>query len=50
VHVSVEGNFRNQAVVSFLFEQTPGKTNNAISEWNLINLPNPGIPVVEEFF
>jgi len=33
-----------------LFEQNAGRTNNAISEWNLINLPNPGIPFVDEFF
>lgn len=50
IHESIEGNFKNQAVVSFLFESTPGKSNEAISEWNLINLPNPGVPQVEEFF
>ena len=50
VHESVEGNFKNQAVVAFLFESAPGKSNAAISEWNMVNLPNPSVPIVEEFF
>jgi hypothetical protein len=36
--------------LAFVFEQAPGKSNPAISEFNLINLPNPGVPNVEEFF
>jgi hypothetical protein len=33
-----------------LFEENPGKNNNAISEWNLINLPNPETKEVDDFF
>ena len=48
--MSIEGNFRNQAIVSFLFKDEPGKSNAAISEWNLINLPNSKQQKVTEFF
>ena len=41
---------KNQAVLSFIFENYPGKTNPSINEWNLLNLPNPGIPEVNEDF
>jgi hypothetical protein len=33
-----------------LFEENPGRSNNAISEFNLINLPNPETKEVNEFF
>lgn len=50
IHESIEGNFKNQAVVALLFEEDPGKSNNAISEWNLINLPNAEVHEVNDFF
>lgn len=50
VHVSIEGNFRNQAILSFLFKDEPGQVNVALSEWNLINLPNPKDRKVNDFF
>jgi carbonic anhydrase len=50
IHEAVSGNFKNQAVLSFLFEDVPGKINEAVNEWNIINLPNPKVPEVNEFF
>jgi carbonic anhydrase len=41
IHESMAGTFRNQAVLSILFEEIPGAKNTAIQEWNLVNLPNP---------
>jgi len=31
-------------------KRTQEKNNNAISEWNLINLPNPETKEVDDFF
>lgn len=41
IHQSVNQNFKNQAVLSILFEANPGHINPAIAQWNLIGLPNP---------
>jgi hypothetical protein len=43
VHEAIEGTYKNQAVLSFLIEENPGRSIPAISEWNLINLPNPDV-------
>jgi len=49
-HEAIEGTIKNQAVLSFLFEETPGKTNFAIDEWNVINMPNQKNTIVKDFF
>lgn len=41
---------RNIAILSFIFEDTPGHNSQEIMNWNLLNLPNPGIPQVDDFF
>ena len=41
---------RNLAILSFIFESSPGSNNLAIGNWNLLNIPNPGIPESTDFF
>jgi hypothetical protein len=38
------------AILSFIYEDTPGSINTELSNWDLLNLPNPGIPRVNDFF
>jgi hypothetical protein len=37
---------KNIAILSVVFEDTPGVNNNFINDFDLINMPNPGIPFV----
>ena len=41
---------RNLAILSVIFEDTPGFSNNFIDDFDLMNVPNPGIPKVKNFF
>jgi len=41
---------RNMAIVSIIFESQPGKNSLELTNWNLLNLPNPGTPSVVDFF
>ena len=50
IHESVEGNMKNMAILSIIFESQPGKNSLELTNWNLLNLPNPGIPAVVDFF
>jgi carbonic anhydrase len=50
IHESVEGNMKNMAILSIIFESQPGKNSLELTNWNLLNLPNPGIPSVVDFF
>lgn len=34
---------KNLAVLSFIYENTPGETVAEINNWNLLNLPTPGV-------
>jgi carbonic anhydrase len=50
IHESVSGVMRQQAILSVLFATDPGAQNAAIDEWNILNVPNPKNPRVNEFF
>ena len=50
IHESTSGNMKNIAILSVIFEDTPGMTNNFISDFDLTSIPNPGIKHVKSFF
>lgn len=50
IHESTSGNMKNIAILSVVFEDSPGVNNNFINDFDLINMPNPGIPQVSQFF
>lgn len=41
---------KNLAVLSFIVEDVPGGRNRFIDEFDVLNLPNPGVPHVNNFF
>jgi hypothetical protein len=41
---------KNQAILSFLIENSPGDIVTEINNWNLLNLPNPEVRNVDDFF
>ena len=41
---------KNRAILSMIYENTPGVIATEIGNWNLLNLPNPGMPIVHNFF
>jgi len=41
---------KNRAILSMIYENTPGVIATEIGNWNLLNLPNPGVPHVNSFF
>lgn len=43
IHESTGGIMKNLAVLSFIYENTPGETVAEINNWNLLNLPTPGV-------
>jgi hypothetical protein len=50
VHESVEGDMKKQAILSIIYESSPGDSVDEISNWNLLNLPNIEVSKVENFF
>lgn len=40
MHRTKEGDFRYQAVLSFLYEKAPGEVKPIFTAFDLINLPN----------
>jgi len=38
------------AILSIIYENIPGAVVNEIGNWDLLNLPNPGMPIVHNFF
>ena len=40
VHESVEGGMKKQAILSIIYESSPGDSVGEINNWNLLNLPN----------
>jgi hypothetical protein len=50
VHESVEGGMKKQAILSIIYESSPGESVAEISNWNLLNLPNIEVSRVENFF
>jgi len=43
IHESTGGNMKNQAVLSFIYEDVPGESVTEINNWDLLNLPSPGV-------
>lgn len=41
IHEATSGNYKNSAILSFVFKEDAGASNAAIREWNLIDMPNP---------
>lgn len=41
---------RNGAILSFIIEDTPGYSVSELENWDLLNIPNPGVPNVSQFF
>jgi hypothetical protein len=41
---------KNQAILSFIVEDSPGDLVQEINNWNLLNLPNPQVDKVNDFF
>lgn len=47
--VSVQGNMRQQAMLAFLVEGIPGKTNNLLSNFNVMRVPSMDLREVDDF-
>lgn len=43
IHESQSGNMRNLAILSFVYEDTPGSEVTEINNWDLLNIPNPEV-------
>ena len=41
---------KNGAVFSFIVEDTPGANVAELLNWDLLNVPNPGVPFASTFF
>jgi hypothetical protein len=41
---------RNGAVLSFIVEDIPGANVAELMNWDLLNVPNPGVKTVTAFF
>ena len=41
MHKTTQGEFANQAVLSFIYAKVPGETRRAFNNFNLNNLPDP---------
>ena len=35
---------KNAAILSFIIEDSPGENISELNNWDLLNLPNPGVP------
>jgi hypothetical protein len=41
IHHAIKGEYKNKAVLSYLFYKKPGAKNNFFEEMDILNLPNP---------
>lgn len=41
IHRAIEGNMKNQAILSFLYRRTPGAIKPVFDCLDILNLPNP---------
>jgi hypothetical protein len=41
IHRAIEGNMKNQAILSFLYKRTPGAIKPVFDCFDILNLPNP---------
>jgi hypothetical protein len=41
---------KNGAVLSFIVEDIPGANVAELMNWDLLNVPNPGVKKVDSFF
>jgi hypothetical protein len=41
IHKAIEGNMKNQAILSFLYKRTPGAIKPVFDCFDILNLPNP---------
>ena len=41
---------KNSAILAFIVEDVPGANVLELNNWDLLNVPNPGVPFSETFF
>jgi len=41
---------KNSAILAFIVEDVPGYNIAELNNWDLLNVPNPGVPFSNTFF